>query len=135
MKNVILFLAILGLSASVFAREHDEYERCIEDNPSTVGMHQCMKAEYEVVDKELNDVYRKLKKSLLVDQIGGKELDKRLVTAQRAWLTFRDANCDLQAGQMLGGTGEGSVRMSCTLEMTRARVGELKDLAANLGGI
>ena len=59
------------------------------------------------------------------------EILKRLVAAERAWIAFRDANCDLVSTSMLGGTGEGNAFGQCVYEMTKARVGELATVKAS----
>ena len=54
------------------------------------------------------------------------EILKRLVTAERAWIGFRDTSCNLESTSMLGGTGESNVYGDCLYRMTRQRVLDLK---------
>lgn len=103
---------------------------------STAEMHECIGAQYAIADKELNAVYKDLKRQLLERIMGSAETesdaletDKRLVAAQRAWISFRDAECQLQGIDMLGGSGEGLIIHSCRLSMTKERVKALRDLS------
>lgn len=54
------------------------------------------------------------------------EIAKRLVAAERAWIDFRDKECNLQSTSMLNGTGESNVYGECLYTMTKARVKALE---------
>ncbi len=100
---------------------------------TTYGMATCTSSETEVWDGFLNDEYRQTMAYM-------KALDKdeaevfpefanraeALKKAQRAWLVFRDASCDLEYA--LGGSG--SIRhlygTGCFMQMTAERTIELK---------
>jgi uncharacterized protein YecT (DUF1311 family) len=48
------------------------------------------------------------------------EINKRLVAAEKAWIQLRDTSCSLESAQMLGGTGEGLVAISCLVRAQQA---------------
>ena len=50
----------------------------------------------------------------------------RLVRAQRAWIAYRDAECEISALSEKGGSLEPLMRFSCLARVTEARTGELK---------
>ena len=52
-----------------------------------------------------------------------------LVTAQRAWVAFRDANCALSGFQARGGSMEPMLISSCLAEMSGKRAEELRQLS------
>jgi len=83
-------------------------------------------AEYRFIEKdlELNDAYRDLKNNL-----DDRDLDK-LVAAQRAWIAFRDRDCDFAASDVEGGSMHPMMVSICKQEMTEDRIGELKHYAA-----
>ncbi|MDX7780227.1 lysozyme inhibitor LprI family protein [Aeromonas hydrophila] len=58
-----------------------------------------------------------------------KEQLGRLKTAQRAWITFRDAQCRYEAGVYEGGSIDPLVHSSCLTKLTEQRT---KDLIAQL---
>ncbi|PRY95317.1 uncharacterized protein YecT (DUF1311 family) [Hasllibacter halocynthiae] len=45
--------------------------------------------------------------------------------AQRAWVAYRDAACEAEAGPSRGGTGAGLVLLECMRRLTEARTGDL----------
>ena len=68
------------------------------------------------------------------DARDGKSSDGRpghfatLLAAQRAWLKYRDAQCDLEGYQFRGGTMEPLLVATCRAGLTEARTKQLKDL-------
>ena len=81
---------------------------------------ECMYKAWKAQDAELNRVYEQTRKSL-----DGADL-QRLITAQRLWVQFRDANCDAAYGLYGGGSAGPMVRSACLEKDTRERVKELK---------
>jgi uncharacterized protein YecT (DUF1311 family) len=130
MKASVLALAlvVLGLSnvakastvpeSPVITAINAELSKCIDEDNSNYGMKICISAAYDKADAELNRVYKIVKAST-----SGVERE-RLVTAQRAWIKFRDAEADYAAASMLGGTGEGLMYMDNILSITSARVND-----------
>ncbi|MFM5077672.1 lysozyme inhibitor LprI family protein, partial [Aeromonas caviae] len=53
---------------------------------------------------------------------------ERLRTAQRAWITFRDAQCRYEAGVYEGGSMAPMVHSSCLTQLTEARTKDLNTL-------
>jgi uncharacterized protein YecT (DUF1311 family) len=51
--------------------------------------------------------------------------------AQRAWITFRDADCGLQYQMFIDGTIRSNIYTGCMLNFTAARALFLRDLGAN----
>ncbi len=60
-------------------------EACIDRDSSTAGILKCLDEAYVMWDRELNTVYRNLRKLLGPQQL------EALKTSQRAWLRYRDA--------------------------------------------
>lgn len=107
-----LFLAVLTvlvMSLPLYAEEDQDhkhhidswYERCVEEDSTTVGMEQCSDKAYEKWDKEMNKVYQGLMKKLPVK-------DREVLReSQRAWLKFRDA--ELKFGFVVYGGLHGTI--------------------------
>ncbi|MGL6547688.1 lysozyme inhibitor LprI family protein [Aeromonas hydrophila] len=114
MKHLYAFLL---LAVSTVQASDD----CIE--PMTqAAMNICAMQDYTKADAELNAAYRKLVATLDKDQLG------RLKTAQRAWITFRDAQCRYEAGVYEGGTIAPLVHSSCLTNLTELRTKDLNTL-------
>ncbi len=99
-------------------------EACISDDGSNMGMKMCTDKALKNADALLNVVYQKVSGELSSEE--GQETLNRLKTAQRAWIPFRDAQCQLAAAEMLGGTGESLVALGCHYRMTVDRIKELE---------
>lgn len=78
-------------------------------------------AEFQQADKALNDAYRSIVHRL-ADDPGAKA---RLVHAQRAWIAFRDAECDFRSGGVDGGSAAPAVIMVCRTQLTSDRTTRL----------
>ncbi|WP_249126422.1 lysozyme inhibitor LprI family protein [Aeromonas popoffii] len=115
MKHIYAFLL---LAVSTVQASDD----CKE--PMTqAAMNICAMQDYTKADAELNAAYKKLVAALDKEQLG------RLKTAQRAWITFRDAQCRYEAGVYEGGSIAPLVHSSCLTKLTEQRT---KDLIAQL---
>jgi uncharacterized protein YecT (DUF1311 family) len=136
MKTLVLILAFLGTSA--YAADINQIEKtfkeCSDKAGSTMEMNICNNEAYSDADTELNAVYGYirggLESALKKDPKDeySKETLRRLVAAQRSWITFRDADCSYAGTTMLGGSGEGVMIGGCLATMTIDRVKRLNDL-------
>lgn len=92
--------------------------RC--DNATTnVQLQDCQAAAYQAADARLNASYAQLLK--LLDEEGR----RKLRTAQKAWLAFRDANAEFAGDLNRGGTAESLNILGAKTLMTEARKTEL----------
>lgn len=119
--------AVLLSSGAAFAQDID----CT--NPKTQSdMTSCEVARHETADKALNEQYKKTRAAMVAvdkDLDGGmKGAEKALVKAQRAWIDYRDAQCDAFGFQARGGTMEPMLVAGCLAEETDKRTKELKEL-------
>lgn len=85
-------------------------------------MNQCAGQEYKTADKELNAVYQQIT-ARLKDNAEGKKL---LVNAQRAWIGFRDAECNFSASGVTGGSVYPLIYSNCMTSVTKVRTEALK---------
>jgi uncharacterized protein YecT (DUF1311 family) len=91
-----------------------------KDPDTQLAMNICAARDYEREDKRLNQAYRDV-----VAKLEPAKRDK-LREVQRAWLSYRDLNCEFQSEDYVGGTIYSLVRSSCLAEMTRQRTKDLK---------
>jgi len=139
MKRALIALAIV--SAPAFANSRADLAKvdralktCIAKDNSNVGMKMCTGDALEAADHVLQRSYDGIVKSLKApaDDEYSKQYNvetlRRLVAAERAWITFRDAECDLQGTTMLGGSGESLEIVGCLYDQTVKRVTDLEKL-------
>jgi uncharacterized protein YecT (DUF1311 family) len=89
-------------------------------NPmTTVDMRMCAGREAETADRKLNQVYQQLSSKLSGQQ------KERLITAQLAWIKFRDQTCAYEQGRFEGGTFAPVALASCLARVTQQRTQDL----------
>ena len=126
MKRGMLVAFGLLLSTSPLAAADNEmsqeYKACIDRSKGVTGeMLDCMGAEFERQDARLNENYKKL-----MAKLSGKRKEA-LLEAQRAWIKFRDANCNFYYDPE-GGSAAHLAGTDCNLNTTADRAAELRNL-------
>jgi len=81
-----------------------------------------LSGELRKADEALNHTFREVEKRLS-DDAGAKG---RLVAAQRAWISFRDAECTFQSSGEDGGTAAPLAIAACRTTLTTDRTEQLK---------
>lgn len=113
--TLALFLA-LGLTGSgARAAECD-------GNATQTALNDCQGALFAQADAELNALYGQMTARLAADP----DTKTRLTTAQRAWLAYRDAECDFAASGVAGGSVAPLIRARCLTDLTRARSADFR---------
>ena len=112
--------AIAADRAEIEARYSPTFQPCMDADPSTAGMVQCMAAENEFQDKELNARYRAVMAELNAEQ------QAKLKAAQRAWIAYRDAWCEAQYDDEWGSLST-VVANNCVMDMTIGRTIDLEN--------
>ena len=100
---------------------------------STVEINFCLEKEFDKADAALNADYKKaiakIPKMASEKPYDAKSWEDALRASQRAWVTFRDAECkDHVPLFWMGGTGATGEVLSCMTEMTKSRTTQLKEL-------
>ena len=85
-------------------------------------MNQCAAQQHKAADKELNAIYQQINSRLK----GSPDTKKLLVSAQRAWVAFRDAECKFSASGVEGGSVYPLIYSSCLTDLTKSRVETFK---------
>lgn len=99
-----------------------------------VDMNRCAALRARDADAELNRIWPQVVRMI---QAGDREVDsngegeRRLRAAQHAWIAFRDAQCELEGVEALGGSMESMLVSGCLATMTERRTAELRQM---LGG-
>jgi uncharacterized protein YecT (DUF1311 family) len=108
-----MFAAALLLSAPAWSGPCER----VQANDELIS---CLDREYRSADKELNQIYARLRGGL---DASGKVL---LKTAQTRWIGFRDADCEFNAAADKGGLDYQPNYIRCQTERSLQRIGELK---------
>ena len=131
MKPSLAALGVLlcGLCAMSFAQKgsqdkpghdnpgHDEDKCCC----STLETNECLGAVEKKVDVDLNDIYQNAwQRSNAATSREG------LRKAERAWVAYRDANCDAEVATHAGGSIAPTVLLMCRIKLARERMAEIK---------
>ncbi|WP_323007590.1 lysozyme inhibitor LprI family protein [Pseudorhodobacter sp.] len=89
---------------------------------TTQAISQCTDAETVVWDGFLNREYKARMAQITPDQ------KTALRAAQRAWIAFRDADCQLQYQMFIDGSMRSNIYTGCMLDKTAQRALVLRDL-------
>lgn len=86
------------------------------------AMTACADRAYRKSDAELNRTYQAVAARLR----NAKPLAEKLVTAQRAWIAYRDAECNFSSANAAGGSVYPMVVSTCRDDLTKTRTETLK---------
>lgn len=124
LMRIMLLIGMLAVFSSTQAQEG------VPNCPPPTA--KCLGEALDKTDKELNQVYRllvaELKAGTNIDILMFPEQLKSLVSAERAWVAYRDAQCDLEAAAFGFGSGTGDAQITCRIKMTDDRIAYLKGL-------
>ena len=120
-RRLALVAVVLSSAASAHALD-------CANAVSTVDMNDCAKQEQQQVEKQLNDVYRRVLAETPA-KVGGVKPAKpkdSLVAAQRLWVKFREADCKA----VLDLWSDGSIRnlqyLACMRDHAQLRIKQLE---------
>ncbi len=89
-------------------------------NPADqASLNACIGQEYQAADKQLNATYHALAAKL--SKGGQAQLQK----AQRAWIAYRDAQCDFDTAASVGGTIHPTAEAECLTTLTKLQTQHL----------
>lgn len=114
LSAVLFGLAVL---APLSAANADD---CDKATGGQAGLNECYGNVFKKTDAELNKLYKEIEARLKDDA----DTTKRLVTAQKAWVAYRDGECDFQtAGD---GSDVGMAYPICQTAITQSRIEDFK---------
>lgn len=108
----------------------DDSPDCI-DPQTQMEMTYCAGVDYEEADADLNALWPKIVAAAKENDEYVAEMARdrgvpttleALRNAQRAWITFRDAQCEYEAYEVFGGTMQPMVGSLCLARLTRERI-------------
>jgi uncharacterized protein YecT (DUF1311 family) len=112
-RFVLAFCAMLAAAPAAFAYE------CEDQTQS--GLNACAETAYHKADAALNNVYKQVIRRLKDDA----PTAKLLMTAQKAWIDYRDAECEFSSSGVIGGSLYPMTLAICQEAVTARRTREL----------
>ncbi|WP_169805835.1 lysozyme inhibitor LprI family protein [Azohydromonas lata] len=97
---------------------------------NTMDMNDCAAIEQKAVEVRLNEVYQRVMKELdKPDEELEKysEVRKKLLEAQRAWIRFRQSDCDAQYAYHMDGSMRNLVYLGCMRSRAERRIKDLEE--------
>ena len=110
MAAAVMLLANTGAQAAI---------DCKSSNLSQADMDMCAGRDFTAADAKLNVLY----KTMMAKYDAANQA--KLKTAEKAWLTYRDAECDYETNGTAGGTINPMMDTMCRTDKTEARIKEL----------
>jgi uncharacterized protein YecT (DUF1311 family) len=130
-------LYLLAAATTLMAGAAQAQETDCKNPQTQADMTFCEQSRYETADTALNEQWKKTRAALAATD---KDLDendrgaeKALMTAQRAWISYRDAHCQAYGFQARGGTMEPMLVAGCLADLTDERTKQLKELSDAMG--
>ena len=128
LKPIVLAAAFVLAATAAHAADEVDCATAV----TTVDLNACAEQSLDVADKALNETYKKILADLALpdteNAAGNAKWTEALKVSQRAWVAFRDADCDkLMVHEAGGGTATTGAILGCMTEMTDARTKNLKD--------
>jgi len=106
----------------------------------TLEVDACVQAELDKVDRLLNQIYGIVIKELSAGSddpdpapLINRERQRTLIAAQRAWATFKDAQCRAEYMLTAPGTGAAALSGQCAIDLTQERIRFLRSVEAQVG--
>ncbi len=132
-------LAAVLACAPAFAQSNaDEPKINCAKAETQADLNTCAGFDFDKADKALNAQYKKTRAAMVAIDAdldnNMKGAEKALIKAQRAWVDYRDGECEAQGFQARGGSMEPMLVSGCKADLTKKRTKELKDLAAGPEG-
>ena len=95
---------------------------------TTPDINECAYKDYQKADLALNEMYKRVLDAFKSsqDEANGYSTRADLIEAQRAWVKFRDANCNAVYDRWQQGTIRGLMRNACLKELTEQRSKQLE---------
>ncbi|MFB2550072.1 lysozyme inhibitor LprI family protein [Ensifer soli] len=129
----MLFSLMAGWPAAAAAQD-DAPVDCA-NAVAQVELTYCAEQDYLAEDKALNAAYKDVvtRAKSIDDDLGAAQGGAlaALKKAQRAWIDYRDGQCDLAGYQAVGGTAQPMIIYGCLATQTKKRTEELRDLLAD----
>jgi uncharacterized protein YecT (DUF1311 family) len=99
----------------------------IGDQPRT-ALQSCLERKTREVTSQMYIAYKKLEaETKAIDSSATAKALTSLLASQKAFETFKDAQCQWEGDSLMGGSGSGDVLTACKVDLIRWRTKQLSD--------
>jgi uncharacterized protein YecT (DUF1311 family) len=136
-KSIVLLLTLLIMPFLIFADSETDFDvsKCYDSAQTNDALKACANEDYALADNKLYQIYTKLTEQIkgninpdAIDQSDtALETLNRLVISEKAWISYRDAQCNFEGTVMIGGHGEAVVVTGCLSRLTKERAHILEE--------
>lgn len=127
MRHLIILITLACASSFTHALDCSKASNTMEIN-------ECASIEQQKVEVKLNQVYQRVMKGMEKDYASDGNfagMKKAFVNAQRAWIKFREADCDAVYQKHIGGTIRNVMHISCMQAHAKKRIVDLEEFEKN----
>lgn len=110
---LFMYILISFGSFAVLGMANDKFQTQME-------MNEIAKKDFDKADNELNKLY-----DILIKYLNG-ESRKKLLSAEKAWMKYRDAHCEAVTYGYQGGSAFYLIKYSCLKGITEQRINQLR---------
>ena len=122
MKRILFTLAALSLAAPALAQTQAQMNATADG--AFHRADRAMAAQWRITFARM-----KAMDARDTSRGGGFGYAAATLASQRAWLTFRDAECTIEGGEFAGGSLQGMAIAQCRTRLTEQRTQQLRKLA------
>jgi uncharacterized protein YecT (DUF1311 family) len=120
-KLLITLIFVATVVALVRAQQSPKKNPC--DRAQTqIEMNDCAAKQFRAADQKLNKLYAELSAKLDPERLA------KLKEAERAWIKFRDADCDFQSSLYKGGSIYPMIYNGCLTDNINNRLNQLEQM-------
>ena len=141
-QAILVAYTILALGVLAAPAQAQDFDCSKPEDLPQMGLTWCAGQEFQKTDAELNALWPKLMADAkardadsadFIKDLGVPTTQQALRAAQRAWIDFRDRQCELESYEALGGSMQPMLAESCKADMTRKRIEALSTLFDDTG--
>lgn len=134
--KLFIVLLTLALPSSALAQAVCGASGACNNETSNVEYKECLNKLADAQDRELNQLYGKVRDLFAEFDTSGASTPKLVPAfkdAQKAWIAFRDQQCSVEYNIAQGGTAGGGYGSECICQLTYHRNLDLKRILNSYG--
>ncbi|MBL7543288.1 MAG: DUF1311 domain-containing protein [Bdellovibrionaceae bacterium] len=144
-RSYFILLTILILPFLIFADSETDFDvaKCYDVAQSNEDLKKCSSQDYHFADKKLVQLFLSISEHIK-SRMNAAATDasdpaaetlSRLENAEKAWITYREAQCQYEGTVMLGAESETIVVSGCLSRLTKERVKMMEESLASYQNI
>ena len=128
MRHAIAVTLVLACAGPALA---DDIPGCDNESLNNMELDQCAGKAFKAADKELNAIWPQVlaaidSRAADMPADAAKDWKTSMIDAQRAWVTFKEDDCNAVQYEWYGGSGASLAVTSCLYHHTADRTADLK---------